>query len=105
MWQKWRAENLFYRQKFIFWRIGAASGSFSALSGYDCDPKKVLHRVFHLLAFRLLAFPASDAVKFLSQSNKYPAVKSSVDAFAPASYRKIPGGKKDATEKNDSVRG
>jgi CheY-like chemotaxis protein len=49
---------------------------------------------FPLVGVSVTCFPASDALEFLNQSNKHPAVKNSVDAIAPASYgKKIPGGK------------
>ncbi len=46
---------------------------------------------FPLVGVSVTCFPASDAVKFLNQSNKHPAVKTSVNAFSPASYGKSQG--------------
>jgi hypothetical protein len=105
MWRKWRAANLFCSQKFIFaddlyskrFVFRAFQSRFRA--------EKSSPQSFPLVGVSVTCFPGSDAVKFLNQSNKYPAVKTSVNAFVPASYGKIPGGKKDATEKDDSVRG
>jgi len=57
------------------------------------QPEESSPQNFPLVGVSVTCFPASDAVKFLNQSNKYPAVKNSVDAFAPASYEKIPGGR------------
>jgi hypothetical protein len=41
--------------KFFLRNFDAASGSFSAFCGQHSGLTKVFHRVFHLLAFRLLA--------------------------------------------------
>jgi hypothetical protein len=60
---------------------------------------------FPLVGVSVTCFPASDAVKFLNQSNKHPAVKTSVKRFCAGQLRKNSRGKKDATEKNDPVRG
>jgi hypothetical protein len=78
MWQKWRAENLFYSEEFI-------------LKNYFKDDHRSKRFIFRILQSRLTAdksspqsfplvgvsvtcFLASNALKFLNQSNKHPAV-------------------------------
>lgn len=55
-------------------------------------PEKSSPQNFPPVGVSVTCFPALDAVQFLNQSNKHPAVKTSVDEFAPASHGIIPRG-------------
>src|SRR5882724_2887592 len=100
-WQKWRAGNLFCNEKFIFIDCRRSKRFIFRAFPSRLRPEKSSPQSFPLVGVSVTCFPASDALEFLNQSNKHPAVKNSVDAIAPASRGKeIPGGQ-DATEKND----